>query len=188
MLPSMQRNPEASPEFHKQGHDRGQINPFCWASAFLGAAVGIAGPSVFGTLFSNVILWLFISQGRSAQEAYAYIVQYSLSAPMAINFVADVCFALACGWVSVAYGRGARLSQGVVAGLLTVLFLSLCFSTLLAVKCLCYLWHSHLEFQFSVVLLAPICFRAKPNMALNLAPFGRWTLRDKAAQRRLALR
>jgi hypothetical protein len=25
-------------------------------------------------------------------------------------------------------------------------------------------------------------------MALNLAPFGRWTLRDKAAQRRLVLR
>jgi hypothetical protein len=25
-------------------------------------------------------------------------------------------------------------------------------------------------------------------MALNLAPFGRWTLRDKPAQRRLALR
>jgi hypothetical protein len=25
-------------------------------------------------------------------------------------------------------------------------------------------------------------------MALNLAPFGRWTLRDKAAQRQLALR
>jgi hypothetical protein len=25
-------------------------------------------------------------------------------------------------------------------------------------------------------------------MALNLAPFGRWTLRKKAAQRRLALR
>ena len=25
-------------------------------------------------------------------------------------------------------------------------------------------------------------------MALNLAPFGRWTLRDKAAQRLLALR
>ena len=26
-----------------------------------------------------------------------------------------------------------------------------------------------------------------PNMALNLAPFSRWALRDKAAQRRLAL-
>jgi hypothetical protein len=29
---------------------------------------------------------------------------------------------------------------------------------------------------------------AVPNMALNLAPFSRWTLRNKAAQRRLALR
>ena len=28
----------------------------------------------------------------------------------------------------------------------------------------------------------------RSNLALNLAPFGRWTLRDKAAQRRLALR
>jgi hypothetical protein len=26
-----------------------------------------------------------------------------------------------------------------------------------------------------------------PNMALNLAPFSRWPLRDTAAQRRLAL-
>jgi hypothetical protein len=30
--------------------------------------------------------------------------------------------------------------------------------------------------------------RERPNMALNLAPFSRWTLRDKSAQRRLALR
>jgi hypothetical protein len=28
----------------------------------------------------------------------------------------------------------------------------------------------------------------RSNPALNLAPSGRWTLRDKAAQRRLALR
>ena len=27
-----------------------------------------------------------------------------------------------------------------------------------------------------------------PNLALNPAPFSRWTLRDEAAQRRLALR
>ncbi|MBS1159297.1 MAG: hypothetical protein H6R15_1716 [Proteobacteria bacterium] len=32
------------------------------------------------------------------------------------------------------------------------------------------------------------CARVLPNMALNLAPFSRWTLRDKAAQRRLASR
>ena len=30
--------------------------------------------------------------------------------------------------------------------------------------------------------------KSRANLALNLAPFGRWTLRDKAAQRRLALR
>lgn len=29
---------------------------------------------------------------------------------------------------------------------------------------------------------------ALPNPAFNLAPFSRWTLRDKVAQRRLALR
>ena len=37
--------------------------------------------------------------------------------------------------------------------------------------------------HFPVPLQSP-----QPNPALNLAPFGRWTLRDKAAQRRLALR
>ncbi len=35
--------------------------------------------------------------------------------------------------------------------------------------------------------LTPTCKTANPA-ALNLAPFGRWTLRDKTAQRRLALR
>ena len=30
--------------------------------------------------------------------------------------------------------------------------------------------------------------KSRANLALNLAPFSRWTLRDKAAQRRLALR
>ena len=30
--------------------------------------------------------------------------------------------------------------------------------------------------------------RPAPNTTLNLAPFGRWTLRDEAAQRRLAPR
>ena len=53
--------------------------------------------------------------------------------------------------------------------------------------------------SFSVVQVSPFVLQShteKPapsskqcsNPALNLAPFGRWTLRDKAAQRRLALR
>jgi hypothetical protein len=31
-------------------------------------------------------------------------------------------------------------------------------------------------------------YKVRSNPALNLAPFGRWTLRNKAAQRRIALR
>jgi hypothetical protein len=100
----------------------GQSNSFSWRSAFLGAAVGIAGPAYFGTLFSNVTLWIMIRQGYSMQEAYAYIGQYSLSFPLVANLVADVCFAMVCGLVSVAYGRGTALSQGLVAGLLAVTF------------------------------------------------------------------
>jgi hypothetical protein len=37
-------------------------------------------------------------------------------------------------------------------------------------------------------LRQPSVLENRSNPALNLAPFGRWTLRDKAAQRRLALR
>ncbi len=33
-----------------------------------------------------------------------------------------------------------------------------------------------------------MCATMQPNPALNLDPFRRWTLRDKAAQCRLALR
>lgn len=100
----------------------GQTNSLSWRSAFLGAAVGIAGPSYFGTLFSNVTLQVMLGQGCSIQEAYAYIGQYSLSFPLAANLVADICFALACGWVSAAYGRGSPFSQGVAAGLLAATF------------------------------------------------------------------
>ncbi len=41
---------------------------------------------------------------------------------------------------------------------------------------------------FTKMLIGTARFSEMPNMALNLAPFGRWTLRDKAAPRRLALR
>ena len=45
----------------------------------------------------------------------------------------------------------------------------------------------HSEHQRYTVKTAPSSSQCS-NLALNLAPFGRWTLRDKAAQRRLALR
>ena len=45
----------------------------------------------------------------------------------------------------------------------------------------------HFEHQRHTVKTAPSSSQCS-NPALNLAPFSRWTLRDKAAQRRLALR
>jgi len=100
----------------------GEPTRFSWGAAFLGAAVGIAGPAYSGTLLSNLTVWLFLTQGRSVQEAYAYIGQYSFTLPMSIGLLAEVGFALACGWVAAAYGRGASLLQGLAAGLLTVTF------------------------------------------------------------------
>jgi len=40
----------------------------------------------------------------------------------------------------------------------------------------------------TISLLQTQTVRERHNMAVNLAPFGRWTLRHKAAQRRLPLR
>lgn len=101
---------------------RRPIGSFSWNAALLGAAVGIAGPSYVGTLVGNVMLRVLLSRGHSLQEAYAFVFQYSLSLPVVVHLVAEVFFSLACGWVSAAYGRGAPIAQGVLAGLLTVSF------------------------------------------------------------------
>lgn len=56
------------------------------------------------------------------REAYAYIFQFSLSLPVLAHLAAGIFFAIACGWVSAAYGRGATMLQGISAGLLAVSF------------------------------------------------------------------
>ncbi|WP_058935606.1 hypothetical protein [Roseateles depolymerans] len=95
---------------------------FTWHAAFVGAAVGIAGPAYTGTLTSNVTTWLMVANGRSLQEVYAYLGQYAFTLPMVLGFFSSVLFALACGWVSAAYGRGSAISQGFVAGILAASF------------------------------------------------------------------
>lgn len=98
------------------------LGTFSWRSTLLGAAVAIAGPAYFGTLFSNVTLWVLIGRGISIQDAYAYLFQYTSSFPVVANLIADVCFSLLGGWVSAAHGGGAPISQGVAAGLLAASF------------------------------------------------------------------
>lgn len=53
----------------------------------------------------------------------------------------------------------------------------------------CNLWSKPMNCRFRISASLCCCGkRLLPNPALNLAPFGRWTLRNKSAQRRLALR
>jgi len=118
----MRNNFEVSTAASTTGLGNSQPGRFSWRSAILGAAIGIAGPAYFGTLFGNLTLRLLLSQGNSIQEAYAYLCRYSFTLPVVVNLAADLCFAIACGAVSVAYGRGAVISQGVAAGLFSVSF------------------------------------------------------------------
>ncbi|MDB5806048.1 MAG: hypothetical protein JWN73_3370 [Betaproteobacteria bacterium] len=95
---------------------------FSWRSAFLGAAIGIAGPAYFGTLLGAVTLWIYLAQGRTIQQANALIGQSAFSLPVVSGVAAAVVFACASGWVSAAYGRGAPVLQGVATGLLAASF------------------------------------------------------------------
>jgi len=93
-----------------------------WHAALLGAAVGIAGPAYTGTLTSNVATRVMLANGHTLQEVNAYLGQYAFTLPMVLGFISCIFFALACGWVSAAYGRGSAVSQGLAAGLLSVSF------------------------------------------------------------------
>lgn len=93
-----------------------------WRAAFVGAAVGIAGPAYFGTLVTNAGLRILIAQGRSVQEAYAYLSRFELSAPMILELAAFLACTLACGWVSAAYARRTSNLQGLIAGGLAATF------------------------------------------------------------------
>ena len=81
-----------------------------------------------------------------------------------------------------AIGRtGRALLGGITAVLMGVIFLA-------SVPWLVGLSLSAAHCLLRQASIGYVVSKVRSNMALNLAPFGRWTLRDKAAQRRLALR
>jgi hypothetical protein len=118
----MQNNFEAPKAALGDGPELNNPDRFSWRAAFLGAAVGIAGPAYSGTLLSAVTLQISLAQGMSAQQAYALLGQSSLSLPAVISVLANTCFALTSGWVSAAYGRGTPVLQGVATALLAATF------------------------------------------------------------------
>ena len=112
----------ASPVAPNGGGNLGSPQGVDWRAAFVGAAVGIAGPAYFGTLITNASLRLLLAQGRSVQEAYAYLDRFELSAPMILELAAFLACMLACGWISAAYARRASNLQGLIAGSLAATF------------------------------------------------------------------
>jgi hypothetical protein len=89
-----------------------------WRSALLGAAVGVSGCAYFGTLTTNVALWVHVGQGRSVQEAYAHMGQFTTM----LQLFLDAIFAFAGGWVSASHARERPVAQGTSAGLLAATF------------------------------------------------------------------
>lgn len=106
------------------GEDGTQQRPgsVSWRPALLGAAVGVSGPAYVGTLIVNATLWVLTSRGLSVRDAYAYVGQFGATVPSVLNIVAEALFALGCGWVSAAYGKGQAIPQGIAAGLITTSF------------------------------------------------------------------
>jgi hypothetical protein len=96
---------------------------FSLRAAFLGAAVGIAGPAYFGTVISNVSLRVLLAQGQSVAEAYAQIGKFDLSLPFTLSMICDVFFAIACGYVSASLGNGRHLIQGLTSSLIVCSFI-----------------------------------------------------------------
>jgi len=98
------------------------LNNICWRSALLGAAVFVAGSAYWGTLVGNVSVWVYLREGLSLQEAYAQLWSQGFSVVEVVGLAADVAFALACGWIAMAQGRGSAIVQGALAGLMAVSF------------------------------------------------------------------
>src|SRR3954467_2663245 len=98
------------------------LNNICWRSALLGAAVFVAGSAYSGTLVGNVTVWIYLREGLSLQQAYARLWSQGFSVVEVMALVADVVFALACGWIAMAQRRETAIVQGALAGLMAASF------------------------------------------------------------------
>jgi hypothetical protein len=84
--------------------------------------MGIGISALFGTLVTNVSVWLHMSRGLTVQEAYSRI-GFGLSSPTEQLSLAVVCASgFFGGYVSAAYATGRNLLQGLASGLVGVCF------------------------------------------------------------------
>lgn len=78
--------------------------------------VAIGGAALFGTLVTNVSLWVSIAKGLTLSQAYAQM-GYDLTAPTELLSLATILLSgFWGGYVSALYGGGRHLAQAAVAG------------------------------------------------------------------------
>jgi hypothetical protein len=98
-----------------------------WQAAFLGGAVAIAASAFFGTLESNILLWVLTQRGMSPQEAYAQLFE-STGANLASAAVDFLCNA-AGGCVASSLASKRFIVYGIAVGVISLLFVGVMYST-----------------------------------------------------------
>ena len=105
-------------------HQASNANPqFLWRPSLLGgmAAIGIA--ALFGTLVSNVSLWIYLAKGLTAQEAYARMGGFGFSSPTELlSFAVLLLAGFSGGYSSALYGGSRHVLQAFVAGAVSTTF------------------------------------------------------------------
>jgi len=89
----------------------------------MGGMVGIGIAALFGTLVSNVSLWIYLSKGLTIQEAYRQMGELGLASPTEIlSFVVLLLAGFSAGYTSAVYGGRRQVLQGFVAGAISTMF------------------------------------------------------------------
>jgi hypothetical protein len=98
-----------------------------WRAAFLGGAVAIAATAFFGTLESNITLWVLTQRGLSAQEAYGQLFDSTGQ-----NFVSAIvnflCNAVG-GYTASSLASKRFVVHGISAGVISLLFVAVMYAT-----------------------------------------------------------
>jgi hypothetical protein len=107
-----------------------QGRSFLWLPSFVGGMAGIGAAALFGTLVTNLGLWLAWARGLTVQEAYANFGKFDLSSPTELLSLGVVVLSgVLGGYAAAAYGGGRHYRQSLVAGLVgTTFYLVMSFS------------------------------------------------------------
>jgi hypothetical protein len=98
-----------------------------WPAALLGGAVAIAATAFFGTLVTNLALWILIGRGVPLQEAYSELF-YSTEQIVVGQAVGFLCNA-AGGYAAASLASTRPVTHGLIAGATSLVFVLVTYAT-----------------------------------------------------------